>query len=129
MKRDERHPLDFRAGLKIKIKSLAEEARTIRKMEKAARSEKIRVRLYYLRVGRVRQDARETLLAYAFIRRKAYRGLERSFRFQYGAIDWKRVALMVHTHTVGGYGNNSWEECIAKLRVDLSAWTGGLNQC
>jgi hypothetical protein len=124
MKRDERTPMDFRAGLKVKIKSLAEEARMIRGMERATRSEKMRLSLHDLRVGRVRQAARETQLAYAFIRGKAYREVERSPRLCYDAINWQRVAVMAYAHGAWGMACRAicWEESIRKLRVDLESW-------
>lgn len=114
--------MDFRAGLKVKIKSLAEETRTIRGMERATRSEEMRLSLHDLRVGRVRQAARETQLAYAFIRGKAYREVERSTRICYDAINWQRVAVLAYTHGARGYRTLCWDRAIRKLRVDLESW-------
>lgn len=54
--------------LKVKIKSLAEEARIIRLEEKKAFPNEKREQLYQHRVYDVRQESRAALLAYAYLR-------------------------------------------------------------
>lgn len=63
--------------LKVKIKSLAEESRIIRKHEKnKSLDNHHRSGLYYHRVGIVRVEARASLLAYGLINGKTYETLE-----------------------------------------------------
>lgn len=62
---------DKRMFLKIKIKSLAEEARIIRFHEKRVRDDELRGQLHYHRVADVRDEQHATLLAYGFIRGRA----------------------------------------------------------
>jgi hypothetical protein len=66
--------MDQRVYLKIKIKSLAEETRIIRKEEK--KKGPFREGLYLHRIGVVRTEARATLLAYNFIRGVPYNATE-----------------------------------------------------
>ena len=61
--------------LKIKSKSLAEEARIIRKEERKLTGED-RDELVMHRRGTVRQHARATYLAIAFLRHRAYKTVE-----------------------------------------------------
>lgn len=65
---------DLRVALKVKIKSLAEEARIIKKEEK--RNPHLQNYLYRHRIDVVRREARNSLLAYAIIRGKAYNDVE-----------------------------------------------------
>lgn len=60
--------------LKVKLKSLAEEAKIIKFEEK--RNKKAREQLYLHRIQVVRTEARATLLAYGFIRKRKYKQLE-----------------------------------------------------
>ena len=62
--------------LKVKIKSLAEEAKIIKLEEK--RNKLAREELYLHRIQVVRTEARATLLAYGFLRGRKYRELENS---------------------------------------------------
>lgn len=59
--------IDRREMLRVKLKSLAEEARIIRREELRAHGE-IREELYRHRIDTVRAEARATHLAYGFIR-------------------------------------------------------------
>ena len=59
--------IDRREMLKVKLKSLAEEARIIRREERKTHG-RLQQELYLHRVSVVRQAARETHLAYGFIR-------------------------------------------------------------
>lgn len=68
-----------RIFLKVKIKNLADEARTIRKEERKALDAKDTYQYLQLRNHRisvVRDAARKTLLAYGYIRGRAYRQIE-----------------------------------------------------
>lgn len=58
---------DRREMLKVKAKSLADEARTIRKEERRTRGEELRAELHWHRVGVVRREARATHLAYGIV--------------------------------------------------------------
>ena len=66
--------MDHRTFLKVKIKSLAEEARIIKLEE--ARNKFLRASLYLHRIGIVRHEARHTLIAYGFLRGRTYKSIE-----------------------------------------------------
>lgn len=68
--------IDEREFLKIKIKSLTAEARIIRDAEKHAHPASLRHSLYVHRVHTVRRAARETCLAYGYIRGVDLRQME-----------------------------------------------------
>ena len=94
---------DQRTYLRIKIKSLAEEAKIIRREEKKPHSDMNefgysghRIGLRCHRTGTVRREARHTLLAYGFIRGRKYRQMEAKCEFP---PDWDAVRRMV-----GKYG-------------------------
>ena len=67
--------VDRREFLKVKVKSLAAEARIIRKMEKKTRGG-IREGLHLHRVLDVRKEARASHLAYGFIRGRTLAQME-----------------------------------------------------
>ena len=67
---------DGRIKLKVKIKSLACEAKIIRKEEKKARGH-LKACLHYHRITKVREASRYAQLAYGFIRGIAYDRMER----------------------------------------------------
>jgi hypothetical protein len=70
-----------RAKFRVKINSLAEEARIIRKEEKRCGSrDSDRGSLRFHRTGIVRSEQRATLLAYAFMRGVPYSAVERNAR-------------------------------------------------
>lgn len=62
--------MDKRVYLKVKIKSLAEEARIIRKEESRARTPELKQSLKHHRKWDVRNEARATLVAYGYLRGK-----------------------------------------------------------
>ena len=77
--------------LKVKIISLADEARTIRREEKKAKADgetELLIGLMDHRKGPVRYEARSSLLAYGYLRGIPYRVMERKCREE---PDWKRV--------------------------------------
>jgi hypothetical protein len=80
-----------RAKFRVKIKSLMDEARTIRKEEKRCKGPQMepqRNSLYLHRVKDVRGEQRATFLAYAYSRGVAYSVLERTCNTP---IDYKAV--------------------------------------
>jgi hypothetical protein len=83
----------MKVRLKIKIKSLAEEARIIRFEEKKwpGPSDE-RYVLHDHRIKIVREEARSAQLAYGFLRGKPYRQIENSCK---SAPDWKRVHQLI----------------------------------
>jgi hypothetical protein len=82
---------DKRVYLKVKIKSLAAEARIIRKEEKKATG-RLREGLTEHRRGIVRSEARHSLLAYGFIRGKKRSDIEPSSEKE---IDKAKVHAMI----------------------------------
>jgi hypothetical protein len=79
--------------LKVKIKTLAEEARIIRLEERRAQAgSRLQGELHGHRVGEVRHEQRCSLLAYAFLRGIPYASCEKNPATQ---PDWKRVAKLV----------------------------------
>ena len=71
------HPTDRRIELRVKIKSLAEESRIIRLEEKRLPGPCFkRACLRQHRIEDVRQAARASQLAYAFLRGRTYRSVE-----------------------------------------------------
>lgn len=77
--------------LKIKLKSLAAEAKIIRLEELRTRGD-LRESLYLHRIMKVRRECRDTHLAYGFLRGRDYLSLEKSC---VEPPDWKNVARMV----------------------------------
>lgn len=85
--------------LKVKVKSLAEEARIIRREERLALQGRkpdyvLHTELRLHRVRDVRREQRVSLLAYAFLRGKALSACEPSpagRRTGWQCIDWNRV--------------------------------------
>lgn len=77
-----------RHQLRVKIKSLASEARIIRQEAQRTNSATARLDLHLHRINVVRKEARAALLAYAFLRRKPYGSVE---RYTHEPPDWARV--------------------------------------
>jgi len=102
---------DSRIYLKVKVKSLAAEARIIRHEEAKARKWKnttLRVSLAGHRRGIVRSAARHTHLAYGFLRGRPYRTMEAKCAIK---PDWKRVQTMVEKYGADyDHGNESWQD-------------------
>lgn len=104
---------DQRAYLKVKIKSLAEEAKIIRKEEKGPHSDRDeyghsarQMGLQLHRTGVVRREARHALLAYGFLRGRRYRQMEAKCEFP---PDWESVQRMVVKYGLQGYGWKLWK--------------------
>lgn len=81
---------DKRLMLKIKLKSLAEEARIIRKDERKVNGWK-RDSLHRHRVVNVRREARDSYIAYGFLRGHKYRTIEPSTRANRPGPNWRNV--------------------------------------
>ncbi len=84
--------MDERIYLKVKLKSLAEEARIIRKETKRTKLRSIKDGLYLHRTGIVRNEARHTLLAYGFLRGRTYHKIENKAKIE---PSWDKVRKMV----------------------------------
>ena len=81
--------------LKVKIKSLAEEAKIIRLEERKAKkygNKLLREGLRSHRIWDVRREARASLLAYAFLRGKSYHSIEQTVK---NKPDWDRVVKII----------------------------------
>lgn len=87
--------MDERICLKIKIKSLAAEAKIIRKEEKRAKSQSIRESLYRHRIDVVRYEARHTNIAYGFLRGRTYAQIEANPKTP---PNWDKVRKMVEKY-------------------------------
>ncbi len=82
--------------LKIKLLSLAAEARIIRREEQRWPGEHpVRYGLHEHRVINVRREARSALLAYGFLRHRAYRTIEPKC---HRAPGWKRTQQLVEKY-------------------------------
>jgi hypothetical protein len=95
--------MDERTYLKVKVKSLADEARIIRKEIKKARLPSIKNGLRSHNVNVVRKEARHTLLAYGFLRGRSYQEMESSLKSSTLPPDWDKVRKMVQK-----YGSHCW---------------------
>jgi len=108
--------------LKVKIKSLAAEARIIRLEERrAGKSNTLREQLYRHRTRDVRTEQRASLLAYAFLRGRPLaavepkRGPEHEWQ---AAARWKRVEELVKR-----FGTTSWVQTDKAAQADaFLAW-------
>lgn len=90
--------------LRVKLKSLADEARTIRREETKAYDTgdyDTGNSLHLHRVGKVRREARATLLAYQYLRGIPYRACETPNPKKHNPIDWKSVGRMVRDYGGG----------------------------
>ena len=108
--------MDERTYLKVKIKSLAEEARIIRKETKRARTVSIKNGLALHRKGIVRNEARHTCLAYGFLRGLEYRQMEHK---AFVAPDWAKIRRMVQKY--GSHWDNTAENCYGTLALQAVA--------
>ncbi|KPL28072.1 MAG: hypothetical protein AMJ72_05365 [Acidithiobacillales bacterium SM1_46] len=96
--------------LKVKVKSLAEEARIIRKEERKLHGLE-RARLHDHRVVVVRDAARRTLVAYQYVRGRDWESCASQDPYTRKR-DWPVIAKMIKKY--GSYGlANSWEKLAA----------------
>lgn len=101
--------------LKIKIISLADEARRIRAEEKRhPGGSDTRNGLYLHRINDVRKEARSALLAYGFLRGRTYTQIEPK---SYTEPNWKRIATLVQKYGNASDGQRlkAWAEVKLKL--------------
>lgn len=106
--------------LKIKIASLSEEARIIRAEEKKHIGERHNA-IHNHRVVDVRRAQRATLVAYGYLRGKAYRQIEPKTRWDVAPYDrpgpdWNKVENMCVTY--GPYEASQK----AELRAKITRW-------
>lgn len=80
------------SGLRIKVVSLMDEAKQIRKSERVAKTYKEYAYLRNHRVNDIRPEQRLALLAYAYLRGKAYRSQEATAR---KPVNFKRLYSLV----------------------------------
>jgi len=92
----EGHLVDRREMLKVKAKSLAEEARIIRQEERKAKGQ-IQVELSWHRRSDVRHAARTTYMAYGLIRGRAVDRTERPGS-ERSEVYWKAVKTMIQKY-------------------------------
>lgn len=116
---------DKRTMLKVKIKSLAVEARIIRKEEQKPHNSHIRFQLIDHRKGVVRREARHALLAYGFLRGRTRLAME-SRNNANNSFDWHSVKKLVDRY--GTYnverGDLDWHDylrAIAEAKEEQSA--------
>lgn len=83
--------------LKIKLKSLAAEAKIIRKEEGRSFGD-LRCEMHGHRVNLIRSESRHTHLAYGFLRGQTLVQIEPR---SYSAVDWERVYVMVKRYGDG----------------------------
>jgi len=91
--------VDRREMLRVKIKSLAEEARIIRREEQRTWGE-LRNELHNHRVGVVRREARHAHLAYGLIRGRGISQIEPGAK---RPPDWKRVQALCQKYGPLGF--------------------------
>ena len=84
---------DRREMLRVKLKSLAEEARMIRKEECKTNGE-LRAELHMHRIGIVRSEARATHLAYGLIKGRRLEAIEKP-KEPRSPVVWDRVKKMI----------------------------------
>ena len=97
--------------LKIKCKSLAAEAKIIRREEhRWPKGSEVRKGLFYHRILDVRRESRSACLAYGFLRGRSYKSMEAK---AYTQPDWKRVQSLVEKYS---------GEDVRDVRQRFSAW-------
>lgn len=100
---------DRREMLKVKLKSLAEEARIIRKEERKA-PPSIQNELYAHRIHVVRKAARATHIAYGIIRGRAWQDMEANAKPQEKLYSWDLPFFEDVQKMVRKYGNHIFSE-------------------
>lgn len=90
---------DRREMLRVKVKSLAAEARIIRQEEQRTHGQ-LRFELHEHRVGVVRDMARSSHLAYGFIRGRTHDEMEPTRKSE---PDWEAVRRMCKRYGPAGY--------------------------
>jgi hypothetical protein len=96
---------DRREMLRVKVKSLAEEARIIRREEQRTHGQ-LRNELHHHRVLVVRREARYANIAYALVKGRTYEQIEGNAKTP---PSWESVKRMLKT-----YGPIGWESLLPK---------------
>jgi hypothetical protein len=115
--------MDQRIYLKVKIKSLAAEAKIIRAEER--KNPKFRFGLAEHRRTIVRSEARHTLLAYGFLRGKKYEEIEPK---AHEKPDWARVERMIEkygAHWEDGQDYREYQKAKAEALERFKSWKPG----
>lgn len=105
--------IDRREMLQIKLKSLMEEARIIRRTAMRVPAGDLRDELHHHRRGVVRSEARHTHLAYGFIRGRLWSDME--LPRKENLPDWKKVEAMIKKYGPTGKALNTLLEALATL--------------
>ena len=113
IKKANKYPYDLRTLLKVKIKSLAEEARIIRKEEQRTDSLNLYRQFNGHRRSDLRHESRHALLAYGFLRGMSLHRIEQSDQ----PVDWAKIRRLVSK-----YGPVEREDCIGILER-LDSWS------
>lgn len=92
---------DRREMLRVKLKSLAEETRIIRREERRTHGA-LREELYLHRTRAVGVEARLTHLAYGFIRGRTYEQMEATTKSPLTPASWERVRAMLKKYGPAG---------------------------
>lgn len=117
--------------IKIKIKSLADEAKIIRQEEmKFPGHYKVREGLYLHRVNCVRPECRASNLAYGFLRGRSYSEIEQNPKTK---PNWKRVQRIIEKYGVQYFGDTKVKithdsiscEGLTKLQQAFEVWKYG----
>lgn len=99
--------------LKVKLKSLAAEARIIRKEELRAHGD-LRTALHLHRVREVRAEARSTHLAYGFLRGRTHAMVEPN---PTTIPNWDKVRVMVKKYGTTTDGFEAWRGVAEKAQA------------
>jgi hypothetical protein len=111
--------MSYPIELKVKVKSLAAESKIIRLEESRAKTPEARASLHQHRVGIVRLAARNTLLAYGYLRGRSYRQLEATCE---RPPDWSVVEKMVMKYGPPAHNVSfeAWKESTCALRISFA---------
>lgn len=110
--------VDRREQLKIKINSLAEESRIIRKAERKTHG-LLREELYLHRTRDVRQATRSATLAMGFIKGRTWEQMETS---PYTLPDWNRVKTLIAKYGPRDKAKLAAFETLACFEIDKYAY-------
>lgn len=97
--KDRKQIVDRREMLRVKIKSLAEEAKIIRKEEMRTYGQ-LHNELYLHRIGIVRATSRSAVLAYGFIRGRKHESMEPTRKTD---PDWGEVKRLCSKYGPAGF--------------------------
>ncbi len=110
-----------RAELKVKIKSLAAEAKIIRLEETRSKGNQ-RQSLYFHRIYDVRQEARLSQLAYAFLRGREYSQVESK---NSKPVNWDRLIKLVDKFGIHYFyvdGRKEYDRLLLEQQIALRKW-------